>query len=56
MCVAPVLDLVEPTTCDTPELFSQTVPRTLVHRAAVSEVLVTGIRKVSEDHFPVGAQ
>ncbi|RMI40625.1 ScbA/BarX family gamma-butyrolactone biosynthesis protein [Streptomyces triticirhizae] len=39
-----------------PELFLQTVPRTLVHRAAVSEVLLTGIREGGTDTFLVGAQ
>ncbi|MCF6524515.1 ScbA/BarX family gamma-butyrolactone biosynthesis protein [Streptomyces sp. JJ36] len=39
-----------------PELFEQTVPRTLVHRAAVSEVLLTGIRPDGEHAYRVGAQ
>ncbi|MDQ8706880.1 ScbA/BarX family gamma-butyrolactone biosynthesis protein [Streptomyces sp. LHD-70] len=39
-----------------PELFEQTVPRTLVHRAAVSEVLLTGFRPTGADAYRVGAQ
>ena len=39
-----------------PELFEQTVPRTLVHRAAVSEVLLTGFRATGADAYRVGAQ
>ncbi|MEE1941972.1 ScbA/BarX family gamma-butyrolactone biosynthesis protein [Streptomyces sp. TRM 70361] len=39
-----------------PELFRQAVPRALVHRAAISEVLLTGIRRCGEDAFRVGAQ
>ncbi|MCI0385826.1 ScbA/BarX family gamma-butyrolactone biosynthesis protein [Streptomyces sp. CNQ085] len=38
-----------------PELFEQTVPRRLVHRAAVSEVLITGARRAGGVH-QVGAQ
>ncbi|WP_055694258.1 ScbA/BarX family gamma-butyrolactone biosynthesis protein [Streptomyces prasinopilosus] len=38
-----------------PELFEQTVPRTLVHRAAVSEVLLTGWQTVHDEHR-LGAQ
>lgn len=36
--------------------FQQTVPRELVHRAAVSEVFVTDMRVVGDDRFVVGAQ
>lgn len=39
-----------------PELFQQTVPRRLVHRSAVSEVLVTGVRQGPESTHQVGAQ
>lgn len=39
-----------------PDLFEQAVPRALVHRAAISEVLLTGVRRCSEDTFRVGAQ
>lgn len=39
-----------------PELFEQTVPRALVHRAAVAEVLVTGIRPGDQGSHLVGAQ
>ncbi|WP_217236057.1 ScbA/BarX family gamma-butyrolactone biosynthesis protein [Streptomyces sp. AC555_RSS877] len=38
-----------------PELFEQTVPRSLVHRAAVSEVLLTGWQTVHDEHR-LGAQ
>ncbi|AEN14093.1 MULTISPECIES: ScbA/BarX family gamma-butyrolactone biosynthesis protein [unclassified Streptomyces] len=38
------------------ELFQQTVPRALVHRSAVSEVLVTGVRHGSDGVHQVGAQ
>ncbi|MFF9815308.1 ScbA/BarX family gamma-butyrolactone biosynthesis protein [Streptomyces sp. NPDC014006] len=38
-----------------PGLFEQTVPRSLVHRAAVSEVLLTGWETVHDDHR-LGAQ
>lgn len=41
---------------DEPELFEQTVPRTLVHRAAIAEVLLTGVRHCTEDTFRIGAQ
>ncbi|MEU5216457.1 ScbA/BarX family gamma-butyrolactone biosynthesis protein [Streptomyces sp. NPDC020807] len=41
---------------DESDLFLQTVPRTLVHRAGVAEVFVTGIRQIGPDHFRVGAQ
>ncbi|WP_433343495.1 ScbA/BarX family gamma-butyrolactone biosynthesis protein [Streptomyces sp. CA-253872] len=40
---------------DDPELFEQTVPRSLVHRAAVSEVLLTGRRSTPDAHH-IGAQ
>ncbi|MFD2474518.1 ScbA/BarX family gamma-butyrolactone biosynthesis protein [Amycolatopsis silviterrae] len=36
--------------------FQQTIPRNLVHRAAVSEVFVTDLNIVGEDRFEVGAQ
>ncbi|WP_279387929.1 ScbA/BarX family gamma-butyrolactone biosynthesis protein [Streptacidiphilus pinicola] len=39
-----------------PDLHQQTVPRRLVHRASVSEVLITGWRRVGADRFLVGAQ
>nr|WSY51626.1 A-factor biosynthesis protein [Streptomyces sp. NBC_00886] len=39
-----------------PELFQQTVPRALVHRSAVSEVLVTGVRHGGDGVHQVGAQ
>ncbi|MGW0827649.1 ScbA/BarX family gamma-butyrolactone biosynthesis protein [Streptomyces sp. NPDC002845] len=39
-----------------PELFEQTVPRTLVHRAAISEVLLTGVRRCGEGTYRIGAQ
>lgn len=42
--------------CGSPELFQQTVPRALVHRAAVSEVLVTGVRYGEGGGHRVGAQ
>ncbi|MER7488632.1 ScbA/BarX family gamma-butyrolactone biosynthesis protein [Streptomyces sp. NPDC126497] len=38
------------------ELFQQTVPRALVHRSAVSEVLVTGVRHGDDGVHQVGAQ
>ncbi|MER5218705.1 ScbA/BarX family gamma-butyrolactone biosynthesis protein [Streptomyces sp. NPDC002838] len=38
------------------DLFEQSVPRALVHRAAISEVLLTGVRRCSEDTFRLGAQ
>lgn len=38
------------------ELFQQTVPRALVHRSAVSEVLVTGVRHGNDGVHHVGAQ
>ncbi|MER7699606.1 MULTISPECIES: ScbA/BarX family gamma-butyrolactone biosynthesis protein [unclassified Streptomyces] len=41
---------------DEPELFEQTVPRTLVHRAAISEVLLTGVRPCEDDKLRIGAQ
>ncbi|MFE0106928.1 ScbA/BarX family gamma-butyrolactone biosynthesis protein [Streptomyces sp. NPDC059009] len=41
---------------DEAELFEQTVPRTLVHRAAVSEVLLTGFRTAGDDAYRIGAQ
>ncbi|WP_409185670.1 ScbA/BarX family gamma-butyrolactone biosynthesis protein [Amycolatopsis sp. VS8301801F10] len=36
--------------------FQQTIPRNLVHRAAVSEVFVTDLNIVGEGQFEVGAQ
>jgi hypothetical protein len=36
--------------------FQQTVPRHLVHRAAVSEVFITDMRETGENHFTLGAQ
>ncbi|MFC4084956.1 ScbA/BarX family gamma-butyrolactone biosynthesis protein [Amycolatopsis samaneae] len=36
--------------------FQQTVPRSLVHRAAVSEVFVTDLNVLGEGRFEVGAQ
>ncbi|MST34381.1 hypothetical protein GHK86_16845 [Acidimicrobiaceae bacterium USS-CC1] len=36
--------------------WSQTVPRELVHRAALSEVLLTDSDRVDDDEFVVGAQ
>ncbi|WP_435217425.1 ScbA/BarX family gamma-butyrolactone biosynthesis protein [Streptomyces sp. bgisy034] len=39
-----------------PDLFECTVPRTLVHRAAISEVLLTGISRSGEDTYRIGAQ
>lgn len=36
--------------------FTQTVPRHLVHRAALSEVFVTDLRVVGDNEFLVGAQ
>ncbi|MFG3660156.1 ScbA/BarX family gamma-butyrolactone biosynthesis protein [Streptomyces sp. NPDC047706] len=38
------------------DLFERTVPRWLVHRAAVSEVLITGVRPHRRDVYRVGAQ
>ncbi|MFJ9041532.1 ScbA/BarX family gamma-butyrolactone biosynthesis protein [Streptomyces sp. NPDC102406] len=38
------------------DLFEQTVPRSLVHRAAVSEVLVTGWRSTEGTSYRLGAQ
>lgn len=40
---------------DDADLFLQTVPRTLVHRAAVSEVLMTGLRVLGDASFRLGA-
>ncbi|MFE2427600.1 ScbA/BarX family gamma-butyrolactone biosynthesis protein [Streptomyces sp. NPDC059373] len=58
MCALAVADRAtpQPSPAAEPELFLQTVPRTLVHRAAVSEVLLTGIRDDGQDSFRVGAQ
>ncbi|MFE6590776.1 ScbA/BarX family gamma-butyrolactone biosynthesis protein [Streptomyces sp. NPDC057781] len=39
-----------------PELFERTVPRALVHRAAISEVLLTGVSRCREDVYRIGAQ
>lgn len=39
-----------------PTLFQQTVPRHLVHRAAVSEVFITDLSIAGEDTFHLGAQ
>ncbi|CAL9672273.1 hypothetical protein SUDANB15_07484 (plasmid) [Streptomyces sp. enrichment culture] len=39
-----------------PELFERTVPRALVHRAAISEVLLTGVSQCREDVYRIGAQ
>ncbi|MGW8065169.1 ScbA/BarX family gamma-butyrolactone biosynthesis protein [Streptomyces ziwulingensis] len=39
-----------------PELFERTVPRALVHRTAVSEVLLTGVSRCREDVYRIGAQ
>jgi hypothetical protein len=39
-----------------PVLFQQTVPRQLVHRAAVSEVFVTDVCVIGETTFQIGAQ
>ncbi|ATY14192.1 hypothetical protein CU254_30050 [Amycolatopsis sp. AA4] len=36
--------------------FQQTIPRNLVHRAAISEVFVTDLNIVAEGQFEVGAQ
>src|SRR4051812_26459174 len=36
--------------------FQQTIPRSLVHRAAVSEVFVTDLNILGEGTFEVGAQ
>ncbi|SEO46211.1 ScbA/BarX family gamma-butyrolactone biosynthesis protein [Amycolatopsis saalfeldensis] len=36
--------------------FQQTIPRSLVHRAAVSEVFVTDLNILGSDRFEVGAQ
>ncbi|MXM68911.1 A-factor biosynthesis protein [Streptomyces sp. HUCO-GS316] len=38
------------------ELFERTVPRGLVHRSAVSEVLLTGLRPKGRDKYHIGAQ
>ncbi|TDU02209.1 A-factor biosynthesis hotdog protein [Streptomyces sp. 846.5] len=38
------------------DFFARTVPRKLVHRSAISEVLVTACRAVASDSFTVGAQ
>ncbi|WP_371670843.1 hypothetical protein OG985_26425 [Streptomyces sp. NBC_00289] len=38
------------------ELFERTVPRGLVHRSAVSEVLLTGLRPSGRDKYHIGAQ
>ncbi|WP_240117036.1 MULTISPECIES: ScbA/BarX family gamma-butyrolactone biosynthesis protein [unclassified Streptomyces] len=38
------------------QLFERTVPRWLVHRAAVSEVLLTGVRPRGRDAYRIGAQ
>ncbi|MFG2733396.1 ScbA/BarX family gamma-butyrolactone biosynthesis protein [Streptomyces harbinensis] len=46
----------QPQPAPDPQLFLQTVPRTLVHRASVAEVLVTGLRDGGQDTFVVGAQ
>ncbi|MFF7542898.1 ScbA/BarX family gamma-butyrolactone biosynthesis protein [Streptomyces canus] len=56
MRVSPLLDQTDSVSFDAPELFLQSVPRTIVHRAAVSEVLATGLQRVSDDHFRVGVQ
>ncbi|MEU6278098.1 ScbA/BarX family gamma-butyrolactone biosynthesis protein [Streptomyces populi] len=56
MGVSPLLDQAESASFDAPELFLQSVPRTIVHRAAVSEVLATGLQRVGEDHYRVGVQ
>ncbi|CAL9489376.1 hypothetical protein SUDANB176_03214 [Streptomyces sp. enrichment culture] len=56
MRVSPLLDQAEITSLDAPELFLQSVPRAVVHRAAVSEVLVTGLQQAGDDHFRVGVQ
>ncbi|MEU5047298.1 ScbA/BarX family gamma-butyrolactone biosynthesis protein [Streptomyces griseorubiginosus] len=56
MGVSPLLDQTESASFDAPELFLQSVPRTIVHRAAVSEVLATGLQRVGEDHYRVGVQ
>ncbi|MER5861972.1 ScbA/BarX family gamma-butyrolactone biosynthesis protein [Kitasatospora sp. NPDC002040] len=39
-----------------PELHEQTVPRRFVHRASVSEVMLTGWRQTGADRFLLGAQ
>lgn len=39
-----------------PTQFEQTIPRQLVHRAAVSEVFLTDLHRTAEDAFQVGAQ
>ncbi|RZS36579.1 A-factor biosynthesis hotdog protein [Herbihabitans rhizosphaerae] len=39
-----------------PVLFEQTIPRHLVHRAAVAEVFVTDLHVTNENTFHVGAQ
>ncbi|MER6632394.1 ScbA/BarX family gamma-butyrolactone biosynthesis protein [Streptomyces sp. NPDC000987] len=56
MSVPSFLEQRETSSLDDSELFLQSVPRAVVHRAAVSEVLVTGIREASDDHFLVGVQ
>lgn len=56
MRVATLMHPADLSSADAPELFLQTVPRTLVHRAAVSEVFVTGIQRMAPEHFRVGAQ
>ncbi|MEU5314975.1 ScbA/BarX family gamma-butyrolactone biosynthesis protein [Streptomyces sp. NPDC021562] len=53
---SPLLDQRESASFDAPELFLQSVPRAVVHRAAVSEVLVTGVREIDDAHFQVGVQ
>jgi 2-oxo-3-(phosphooxy)propyl 3-oxoalkanoate synthase len=39
-----------------PELHEQTVPRRFVHRASISEVMLTGWRQTGADRFLLGAQ
>ncbi|MFF9315205.1 ScbA/BarX family gamma-butyrolactone biosynthesis protein [Streptomyces sp. NPDC014748] len=56
MRVSPLLVAREVPSFDAPELFLQSVPRAVVHRAAVSEVFVTGLRQVGDDHFQAGVQ
>ncbi|GAA2142796.1 ScbA/BarX family gamma-butyrolactone biosynthesis protein [Kitasatospora kazusensis] len=41
---------------DDSELHQQTVPRRYVHRASVSEVLLTGWRRIAPNRFLLGAQ
>ncbi|EST38589.1 hypothetical protein N566_06610 [Streptomycetaceae bacterium MP113-05] len=48
-------DSVTPGVADT-ETFEQAVPRTLVHRSAISEVLLTGIRHSGGARYRIGAQ